>query len=85
MINTPVRNVLDEVTDFLASQPTDRELLNYRFSDEHQERIHYLLDRNGEDELTCREERELEDFIRANRMMSSLKVKTRLRLRGIDA
>lgn len=85
MIKAPVHNVLDEVTDFLASQPTDQELLDYRFSDELQERIHYLLDRNGEDELTCCEERELEDFIRANRMMSSLKVKTRLRQRGIGA
>ena len=45
----------------------------------------YLLDRNGEDELTFCEERELEDFIRANRMMASLKVKTRLRQRGIEA
>lgn len=85
MINAPARNVLDEVTDFLASQPTDQELLDYRFSDVLQERIHYLLERNGEGELNYCEERELEDYIRANRMMSRLKVKTRLRQRGIDA
>jgi len=45
---------------------------------------HDLLDRNGEGELTFYEERELEDFIRANRMLALLKVKTRLRLKGID-
>ena len=85
MIESPVSNVLDAVTDFLASDPTDEEMLAYKFPDDLQARIHYLLDRNGEDELTCDEKRELQDFIRANRMMSRLKVKTRLRLRGIDA
>ena len=85
MIETPALNVLDDVAEFLSTEPTDDALLAYKFSDELQERIHYLLERNGEGELTFYEERELEDFIRANRMMSLLKVKTRLRLRGIDA
>ena len=85
MIKVPVRNVLDVVTDFLGSDPTDKELLAYKFSDDLQARVHYLLDRNGEGELTFDEERELEDFIRANRMLSRLKVNTRLRQRGIGA
>ena len=85
MIKAPVRNVLDVVTDFLSSDPTDEELLAYKLPDDLQARSHFLLDRNGEGELTCDEERELEDFIRANRMLSRLKVNTRLRLRGIDA
>ncbi len=85
MIKVPTRNVLDEVTEFLASQPTDEALLEYRFSAELQDRMHYLLDLNGEGELNCCEERELDDYIRANRMMSTLKVKTKLRLRGIEA
>ncbi len=84
MIRAPVRNVLDVVTDFLGADPSDEELLAYKFSDDLQARIHFLLDRNGEGELTFDEERELEDFIRANRMMSRLKVNTRLRLQGID-
>ena len=84
MIRAPVQNVLDVVTDFLGTDPNDEELLSYKFSDELQARVHYLLDRNGEDELTFDEERELEDFIRANRMMARLKVNTRLRQQGID-
>lgn len=83
MIKTPVRNVLDEVTDFLATAPTDEQLLSYRFSDDLQQRLHHLLDLNGEGELNDREMRELEDYQRANRMMASLKVRTRLRARGI--
>lgn len=85
MIKVPVRNVLDVVTDFLGSDPSDKELLDYKFSDDLQARAHYLLDRNGEGELTCDEERELEDFIRANRMLARLKVNTRLKQRGISA
>ncbi len=84
MIEAPVSNVLDVVTDFLGTDPSDEELLAYKFSEDLQARIHFLLDRNGEGELTFDEERELEDFIRANRMMSRLKVHTRLRLQGID-
>ena len=84
MIEVPAINVLDVVADFLASEPTDDALLAYRFSDEMQERIHYLLDRNGEGELTCDERHELDDFIRANRMMARLKVNVRLRLAGIE-
>ncbi len=84
MIETPILNVLDVVTDFLATEPTDEELLAYQFTDEMQERIHYLLERNGEGELTCEERHELDDFIRANRMMARLKVNVRLRLADIE-
>ena len=83
MIETPALNVLDVVTDFLASDPSDEELLAYRFDEDLQARVHYLLDRNGEDELTCEERHELDDFVRANRMMTSLKINRELRLKGL--
>lgn len=83
MINAPIRNAIDVVAEFLASDPSDEELLAYRFSDDLQARVHYLLDRNGEDELTCDERHELDDFIRANRMMTSLKINRELRLKGL--
>lgn len=83
MIKAPVRNPIDVVAEFLASDPTDEELLAYRFSDDLQDRVHYLLDRNGEDELTCEERHELDDFIRANRMMTTLKINRELRLKGL--
>ena len=85
MIETPTRNVLDVVEDFLASEPSDDELLAYMFPEDLQARVHHLLDLNGEGELTCCEERELDEFVRANRMLARLKVKTRLRQRGIEA
>ena len=83
MIKSTVRNPLDVVADFLASDPTDDELLSYCFSDDLQDRVHLLLDLNGEDALTCEERRELNDFLRANRMMARLKVNKELRLKGL--
>ena len=83
MINAPVRNAIDVVAEFLASDPSDEELLAYRFAEDLQARVHYLLERNGEDELTCDERHELDDFIRANRMMTSLKINRELRLIGL--
>ena len=84
MIQTPVRNPLDDVADFLATAPSDEQVLAYHFCHDMQERLHQLLDRNREDELSYCEKRELEDFLRANRMMATLKTKTRLRQRGIE-
>ncbi|MCY3834375.1 MAG: hypothetical protein OXG85_15280 [Chloroflexi bacterium] len=84
VIDTPVRNVPDSVAEFLASDPTDDELLAYMFPKDIQARVHFLLDRNGEGELTILEERELDDCLRANRFMALLKVNTELRRQGIE-
>ena len=84
MIKAPARDVFAVITDFLAEDPSDEELLAYKLPDEMQERVHYLLDRNGEDELTCAERHELNDFIRANRMITTLKIRTELRMRGLE-
>ena len=84
VIDTPVRNVPDAVAEFLTSDPTDDELLAYMFPEDIQARVHFLLDRNGEGELTILEERELDDCLRANRFMALLKVNTELRRQGIE-
>lgn len=84
VIDTPVRSVPDAVAEFLSSDPTDDELLAYKFPEEIQARVHFLLDRNGEGELTILEERELDDCLRANRFMALLKVNTELRRQGIE-
>ncbi len=84
MIKAPVRDVFAVITDFLADDPSDEELLAYKMPDDMQRRVHHLLDLNGEDELTCEERHELNDFIRANRMITTLKIRTELRMRGLD-
>lgn len=84
VIDTPVRNVPDAIAEFLTSDPTDDELLAYMFPEDIQARVHFLLDRNGEGELTILEERELDDCLRANSFMALLKVNTELRRQGIE-
>lgn len=83
MIQERQRDVFAVITDFLAEDPTDEELLAYKLPDDLQKRVHHLLDLNGEDELTCDERHELNDFIRANRMITTLKISTELRMRGL--
>ena len=84
VIDSPVRHALGSVAEFLASDPTDDELLAYMFPEDIQARVHFLLDRNGEGELTTLEERELDDCLRANRFMALLKVNSELRRQGIE-
>ena len=85
MIQERQRDVFAVITEFLAEDPSDEELLAYKLPDDLQERVHYLLDLNGEDELTCEQRHELNDYIRANRMITTLKIRTELRMRGLEA
>lgn len=85
MIEAPEGDVFHVITDFLAADPTDEELLAFKFPDDLQKRVHHLLDLNGEGELTCEQRHELDDFIRANRMITTMKIRTELRMRGLEA
>ncbi len=85
MIKAPAQDVFCLITDFLASDPTDADLLAFALPDDMQARVSYLLEQNREAELTCEERHELDDYIRANRMITTLKIKTELRMRGLEA
>lgn len=82
MINAPIRTVTDVIVDFLDCKPTDEEVLAYFIPPDLQARVGFLLVQNREDELTAEEELELDRFVRADDLMSMLKLKTRLRLRN---
>ena len=85
MLNMPVRSVFSEITDFLATNPTPQEIIDYQLSEDLQARAHELLERNGEDQLTPEERDEMFDFVRVDEMMSLLKVKMKLKLRNASA
>lgn len=80
MLNAPVRSVFGEITDFLATNPTPEAIIAYQLPDDLQERAHYLLDLNGEGELTPEERDEMFDFVRVDDMMTLLKAKMKLKL-----
>ncbi|MGB1286420.1 MAG: hypothetical protein ACPG7F_07810 [Aggregatilineales bacterium] len=84
MLNTPIRAVFDVITDFLATSPSQQEILAYAIPDDLQARVEWLLERNGEGELSRNEERELMDFVCADDMMSLLKIKIQIRMQGTN-
>ena len=80
MIEIRERDVFAVITEFLADDPTDEELLAYKLPDNLQARVHHLLDLNGEGELNCEESLELDNYIRADDMFSLMKTRTKLRI-----
>jgi hypothetical protein len=75
-------DVWEVVTDFLATNPSPQEIVDYHFPPEIDVRLQDLLDRNGEDELTDDERNEMFDIVNVASMMSLLKAKTKLKLRN---
>jgi hypothetical protein len=81
MQNAPVRTVFSVITDFLATNPTPQEIIDYQLPDYLEERAHELLDLNGEGLLSEAERDEMFDFVRVDEMMSLLKAKMKLKLK----
>lgn len=79
MHNTPIRTVVGEVTDFLASNPTPEDIIAYQLPQDLGQRAHDLLDKNGEDELSEAERAAIVEFMQMDQMMMLLKAKTRLK------
>lgn len=79
MQNTPTRTVFDVITDFLATEPSPQEIIDYFLPEDLQARADYLAEQNGEDLLTAPEREELDEFLKANRMFSMLKTKMKLK------
>ena len=80
--NAPPITIWDVITDFLATNPTPQEIIDFRLPERLVTRAHYLLERNTEDEITPDEREEMFEFARADDVMSLLKAKTRLKLRN---
>lgn len=81
MQNAPIRTVFDAVTDFLATEPSPQEVIDFFLPDDLQQRADYLAELNGEDQLTPGEREELDEFLKVNRMFSLLKTKMKLKLK----
>jgi hypothetical protein len=81
MLDTPARTVFDVITDFLATEPSPQEIIDFYMPDDLQSRLDDLLDKNSEGEITPSEREELERFLNANQMFSMLKTKMKLKLK----
>ena len=80
MAFAPSKTVLDEITDFLNAEPTPEEIIAYRLPEMLEARAHELLERNRASQLSLDERQEMEQFMWADRFMTLLKAKARLKL-----
>ena len=74
-INLLERKSYDEIIDFLARGASSAEVLAFRLSEESQDRVRFLLDRNAADELTDDEAAELEILGELEHVMQLVKVR----------
>jgi hypothetical protein len=58
----PSRTLIEEVADFLARGPSADEIANYRISEQTQERVRKLMDKNEEGTLSPDEATELDEI-----------------------
>ncbi len=67
----------NEVLAFLGSRPETREILDFKISDEAQERLEELLDLNREGMLTPQERDEVEVYFQIDHLFTMLKAHLR--------
>ena len=74
-------SIVIEVAEFLIRQPSFEEIAAYRVSEDVQNYLDYLLERNGEGELTRDESFDLHQMIGIVSVLDLLKVQAKLKLK----
>ncbi|MCU0481174.1 MAG: hypothetical protein MUE54_08175 [Anaerolineae bacterium] len=75
-----INQLLNDILDFLASSPSAEAIVNYHPSENLQNRLSELLNKNRLGGLSNDEKSELDEFLRMNRFMNRLKIKARQRI-----
>jgi hypothetical protein len=78
----PAETLFDEILEFLAASPSAEAIVSYQPPVALQQRLSVLLDRNRSSGLSESDQKELEEFLRMNRLMSRLKLKARKHLKS---
>jgi len=74
-IGLPAEKCYNEIIDLFARGASPAEVLAFRPSEETQERVRFLLERNAADELTEEETSELELFGEVEHLMQLVKAR----------
>ena len=69
--------VYNELLDFLMTAPSPQAIINFKISPLAQERLHDLLQKNREAQLTDAEQNELDAYEQVDHMMTLLKARAR--------
>ena len=75
---------LDEVLEFLLSQPTPQQIIDFHTSEPVQERIRFLLDANKNRRLTDAEQGEMDEISIIVHFMRMLKARARRKLKAAN-
>lgn len=71
----PGRRIYDEIIDLLARGASSSEIVAFQLSEDTQERVRFLLERNSADELTAEEASELDLLGEVGQVMQSIKLR----------
>lgn len=75
MSQAPTLGPVDEVLDFFSRRPTPAQIAAFRLSEAAQERLRELLRRNSAGQLTQQEERELDQMILLDDIVSLIRAR----------
>ena len=70
----------DEILDFITSGPSLEEIAAFELSEQTASRVHNLLEKQSNGQITPAEEDELEEFARAEHLIEKLKIRAQRRL-----
>ena len=76
----PSNPFLDQLIDFLTSEPNTDQIIAFQPSEALKRRSNELLERNRQTLLTAQERIELDEFLRMNHFVNMLKIRARQRL-----
>ena len=77
-------SIFGRAIEFLASQPVDEDIINFKATDEEEERVDYLSARKQQGTISADEAEELHNSLLVEYMMGTAKVKafSRMEKRG---
>ena len=71
---------LEEILDFVTSQPSLEDIVRFSHSQEILARVDYLIAASENGEIQAEEQEELREFYHANEFMEQLKIRAKRRL-----
>jgi uncharacterized membrane protein len=75
MVAVQLLNITDEVLDFLVTGPTPEQIIAFHASEQAQEQLRLLLERNRNGTLTEQERAELEEMSRVDHFFTLIKAR----------
>ena len=75
--------LFDVILEFILSKPTAEQIIAFRLPAHLENRLHYLLDQNGEGNLLADEKTELDEFLQIDHLFTMLKARARNKLKTV--